>query len=269
MSDLLGDNSLYGSVSSFQGRRLGSIVSNLSGTAIYLNRSRRRQLGPRRLPDQGSKLRGRQRRGLRGDGVWRASACSATRSRDSPVLEGTMMVERSDRTDFTLEVDEPRRIGWIASHYLSYVRDNALWIPSGPIDGGRVSLTAGVSSDFTNSRFDSYLVSGDWRKYFRLGGQSAWALRAFGYYSGGDRPRRINIGGTVALRGYPQFGYIVGSRAFMFNQELRFPTSHSSHPGHPFRRSRSSGNSGRTLYRRRSGLVFHLDDQSATRQLRD
>jgi len=33
----------------------------------------------------------------------------------------------------------------------------------------------------------------------------------------------VNIGGTLGLRGYPQFGYIVGSKAFMFNQEVRFP----------------------------------------------
>ena len=98
-------------------------------------------------------------------------------------------------------MDEPRRIGWIASHYLSYVRDNSLWIPSGPIDGGRFAVTAGVSSDFSNSRFDSYLVTGDWRHYFRLGKQSAWALRGYGFYSGGDRPRRVNIGGTLGLRG--------------------------------------------------------------------
>jgi hypothetical protein len=222
MSDLLGDNSLYGSVSSFQGRRLGSIVSNLSGTAIYLNRARRVNWGLGAFRTKGRNFEGEQvvayeETAYGAIGVLRYPLTRFTR------VEGTMVVERSDRTDFTLPVDEPRRVGWIASHYLSYVRDNSLWIPSGPIDGGRLSVTAGVSSDFSNSRFDSYLISGDWRKYFRLGRRSAWALRAFGYYSGGDRPRRINIGGTLALRGYPQFGYIVGSRAFMFNQELRFP----------------------------------------------
>jgi hemolysin activation/secretion protein len=44
-----------------------------------------------------------------------------------------------------------------------------------------------------------------------------------GFYSGGDRPDRINIGGTLGLRGYPIYGYIVGSRAYMVNQEIRFP----------------------------------------------
>ena len=66
-------------------------------------------------------------------------------------------------------------------------------------------------------------MSGDVRRYLRLGSRSAWALRAYGFYSGGDRPRRTNIGGTTALRGYPQFGYILGSSAWMANQEVRFP----------------------------------------------
>ena len=222
MSDLLGDNLLYGSLSSFEGRRLGSILSNLSATAIYVNQSRRVNWGLGAFRTTGRNFEADQVVAFDETtygviGLLRYPLTRFTR------VEGTMVVERSDRLDFTLPVDQPRRVGWIASHYVSYVRDNSLWIPTGPIDGGRLSVTAGVSSDFSNSRFDSYLVSADWRKYFRLGQRSAWAVRAYGYYSGGDRPRRVNIGGTLGLRGYPQFGYIVGTRAFMFNQELRFP----------------------------------------------
>jgi hypothetical protein len=220
-------------VSSFQGRRLGTILSNLSGTAVYLNRSRRVNWGVGAFRTKGRSFEADQvvayeevSYGVLG--VLRYPLTRFTR------VEATTVFERSDRTDFTLVVDEPRRVGWIASHYLSYVRDNSLWIPTGPIDGGRLSVTAGVSSDFSNSRFDGYLVSGDWRKYFRLGRRSAWAVRAFGYYSGGDRPRRINIGGTLGLRGYPQFGYIVGTRAFMFNQELRLPVLTHLTLGTPF-----------------------------------
>jgi hypothetical protein len=221
-SDLLGDNLLFGSLSSYQGRRLGSIFSNLSGTAVYLNRSRRVNwgLGAFRTKSrnfEGDRFVAYDETAYGAIGLLRYPLSRFTR------IEGTVVIEHSDRVDFTLPVDEPRRVGWIASHYVSYVRDNSLWLPSGPIDGGRFALTAGVSSDFSNSRFDGYLLSGDWRHYFRLGRRSAWALRAYGFYSGGDRPRRVNIGGTLGLRGYPQFGYIVGSEAFMFNQEVRFP----------------------------------------------
>jgi hypothetical protein len=221
-SDLLSDNLFFGSVSSYQGRRLGSILSNISATGLYINQSRRINWGlgafrTRFRNFEVDNVVAYDETAYGALGILRYPLSRFTR------IEGTMVVEHSDRLDFTLPVDQPRRVGWIASHYLSYIHDNALWVPTGPIDGGRLAVTAGVSSDFTNSRFDSYLVSGDWRHYFRLSRQTAWALRAYGFYSGGERPRRVNLGGTVGLRGYPQFGYIVGSRAFMFNQELRFP----------------------------------------------
>jgi hypothetical protein len=222
MSDLLGDNLLFGSVGSFQGRRLGSLLDNISASAIYVNRARRLNWGL-------GAFRTRSRN-FEGDLVvaYEETAAGAIGLLRYPLsrfsrVEGTVVVEHSDRVDFTLPVDQPRRIGWIASHYLSFVHDNSLWIPSGPIDGGRFSFTAGISSDFTNSRFDSYVLSGDWRRYLRLGRHSTYAVRAYGFYSGGDRPRRTNIGGTLGLRGYPEFGYIVGTRAYMLNQEIRFP----------------------------------------------
>ena len=233
MSDLLGDNMLFGSLGSFQGRRLGSIISNINASAVYLNRSRRVNWGVGAFRTKG--------RNFEGDRfvAYEETAYGALGTIRYPLsrfrrVEATIIAEHSDRVDFTLPVDEPRRIGWIASHLLSYVHDNSLWVNSGPIDGGRFSLTAGLSNDFTNSRFDSYLVSADWRRYLRLGRRSTWALRAYGFYSGGDRPRRTNIGGSLGLRGYPQFGYIVGSEAYMANQEIRFPLLTHLTLGTPF-----------------------------------
>jgi hypothetical protein len=233
MSDLLGDNLLFGSLGSFQGRRLGSILSNINASAIYLNQSRRVNWGIGAFRTKGRNFEGD--RVVAYDetaygvlGVIRYPLSRFTR------VEGTVIAEHSDRLDFTLPVDQPRREGWIATHLLSYVHDNSLWVNSGPIDGGRFSVTAGLSNDFTNSRFDNYLISADVRRYLRLGRRSTWALRAYGFYSGGDRPRRTNIGGTTALRGYPQFGYIVGSQAYMANQEFRFPLLTHLTLGTPF-----------------------------------
>ena len=233
MSDLLGDNLIFGSIGSFQGRRLGSVFENINATAIYLNRQRRLNWGVGAFRTKGRNFEGENvvaynETATGGIGLLRYPLSRFNR------IEGTVVVEHSDRFDFTLPVDEPRRVGWIASHYLSYVHDNSLWIPSGPIDGTRFSFTAGISSDFTNSRFDSYLLSGDWRRYFRMGRHSTYAVRALGFYSGGDRPRRINVGGTVGIRGYPQFGHILGSHAFMLNQELRFPVLTHLTVGTPF-----------------------------------
>src|SRR5690606_15706640 len=119
-------------------------------------------------------------------------------------------------------------------NYVSFVRDNSLWIPSGPIDGTRLSLTAGLSSDFSNSRFDSFLLAGDLRNYLRLGRRATLASRFYGFYSDGDRPRRVNIGGSTGLRGYPNFGNMIGSRAWMTNHELRFPLLNRLVFGTPF-----------------------------------
>jgi len=222
MSDLLGDNILAGSLTSFQGRGLGTIFSNLGGSLVYLNRARRVNWGMGLFRTTGRNFDGDRVVAFEETAYGGLGLLQYPLSRFSRI-EGGVLVEHSDRTDFTLLVDEPRRVGWISSQYLSFVHDNSLWIPSGPIDGGRFNLTGAVSSDFSNSRFDSFLLSGDWRTYARLGQRSTWALRALGFYSGGDRPRRVNLGGSLALRGYPQFGFIVGSRAYMFNQEIRFP----------------------------------------------
>ena len=233
MSDMLGDNMLFGSLGSFQGRRLGSILSNINASAVYLNRSRRVNWGVGAFRTKGRNFEGDRFVAYEETAYGALGTIRYPLSRFSRV-EATVVAEHSDRVDFTLPVDEPRRVGWIASHFLSYVHDNSLWVNSGPIDGGRLSLTAGLSNDFSNSRFDSYLVSADWRRYIRLGRRNAWALRAYGFYSGGDRPRRTNIGGTLGLRGYPLFGYIVGSQAYMANQEVRFPLLNHLTLGTPF-----------------------------------
>ncbi|MBA3658560.1 MAG: PD40 domain-containing protein [Gemmatimonadales bacterium] len=233
MSDLLGDNLVFGSVSSFQGRDLGRLLDNLSVTGIYLNRARRINWGVGAFRTRFRNFEGDRIVAYDEEAYGGLALVRYPISRFSRV-EATVVVEHSDRVDFTLPVDQPRRVGWLASHYLSFVRDNSLWIPSGPIDGTRLSLTAGVSSDFSNSRFDSFLLSGDLRRYFRLGSKSAWAVRLLGFYGGGDRPRRINLGGTLGLRGYPQFGYIVGSHAYMVNQEIRFPLLSHLTLGLPF-----------------------------------
>jgi hypothetical protein len=233
LSDLLGDNVLFGSVASFQGQEFGSFIKNLNVTGLYLNQTHRVNWGIGGFRTAGRNYEGEQFVSYIETAVGAVGLLRYPLTRFSR-LEGTLVVEHSDRTDFTLPVATPRRVGWIASNYLSFVRDNSLWIESGPIDGGRIALTAGVSSDFSNGRFDSFLLSADLRKYLRIGRRVSYATRLVGFYSSGDRPRRINIGGTMALRGYPNFGYIVGSQAWMANSELRFPILSSLTLGFPF-----------------------------------
>lgn len=233
LSDLLEDNVIFGSIASFQGQEFGSFFKNINVTGIYLNQRHRVNWGVGGFRTAGRNYEGEQvvsydETAVGGIGLLRYPLSVFSR------LEGTLVVEHSDRTDFTLPVATPRRVGWIASNYVSFVHDNSLWIESGPIDGERVALTAGVSSDFSNSRFDSFELSADLRKYFRLGRRITFATRALGFYSTGDRPRRLNIGGTMGIRGYPNYGHIVGAKAYMLNQEIRFPVLRSLTLGFPF-----------------------------------
>jgi hypothetical protein len=222
ISDLLSDNLLFVSVNTFQGRRFSSIFGNTSASALYLNQSRRLNWGVGAFRFKGNQWQGDLTVAYRESaagvfGIMRYPLSRFTR------IEGRATIEHSDRFDFTLPVEDPKREGWIASQAVSYVYDNSLWISSGPVDGQLLAVTAGVASDFSNARFDNFALALDARKYFRLGSQSAFAFRGFGFYSGADRPERVNIGGTMALRGYPNYGYILGSRAWMLNGELRFP----------------------------------------------
>ena len=82
------------------------------------------------------------------------------------------------------------------------------------------------------------------RRYFRTGLRTALAVRAFAYYSGGTRPQRVAIGGSWALRGYPEYSYVAGNRAVMANVEWRFPITNFLSIGFPVGELRLPGVQG-------------------------
>lgn len=224
-SDLLSDHLIFVSLTSFGGDGFGNLIDNVNSSVFYLNQKRRLNWGVGAF-----RLKGLFREadfetifeetawGMFGEVRWPFSRFSR--------VEAQLRLERSDRLDIVGgDETEPRRVGLLASNIISFVKDNSLWLPSGPIDGERRNLTLGVSNDLTSGRFDSWIVSLDQRRYFRLGQRAAYAVRAFGYVSEGKRPRRVNLGGPWALRGYPRFGDVSGTRAFLVNQEVRFPLS--------------------------------------------
>jgi hemolysin activation/secretion protein len=126
-----------------------------------------------------------------------------------------------------------RRQGVLASNFLSLVTDNALWLNTGPIDGSRWNLTAGVVSDITHGVFENWIGSADYRRYVRTSMQSALSFRGYLYASEGTRPRAVAIGGSWMLRGYPRFSQ-AGTRAWMGNAEWRFPITNFVALGFPF-----------------------------------
>jgi WD40 repeat protein len=238
-SDLLGDHQVYLLLSSFAGSGLGNLLDNFNGTAFYFNQAHRINwgVGVFRL------------RGLFYEGdfstLYDETSGGAFAQVRYPLsrfkrVEAEYRVEHSDRFDVTrpdLLTDGPtefRRVGWLASNYVSYVEDNTLWLPTGPIDGERLNLTGGLVNDISHGRFDTWVLSADYRRYFRTSLHSAFAVRLLGYYAGGERPRRVNIGGSWGLRGYPRYGYVAGTRAWLFNSEWRFPIADFLAFGFPF-----------------------------------
>ncbi len=243
-SDLLSDHLLFFTVSSFQGAGFGSLLDNVNGTAFYLNQSRRINWG----------LGAFRQRGLFYEGDFSTPFQETSYGMFGQIrypfnrfrrIVGEYRIEHSDRYDlFTDQIVEPHRVGWLASNYLSYVKDNTLWLATGPIDGERYNFTGGLVNDLSNGRFDSWQVSADVRKYLRTSMHTALAVRVQGYMSGGERPRSVNIGGSWGLRGYPNYGYIAGTRAWLLNAEYRFPILDFLTIGFPFGAARFPGVQG-------------------------
>ena len=135
-----------------------------------------------------------------------------------------MVLERSDRVDFTLAGRRapPRRVDRVA---LPELRSRQCALDAQRADRRRSAQGSpqGCPAISATAASTGTCLAATGADTSDLASAAPGPSAALGYYSGGDRPRRINIGGTLGLRGYPQFGYIVGSPAFMFNQELRFP----------------------------------------------
>jgi hypothetical protein len=244
-SDLLADHLLFLGVSSFQGNGLGNLVSNFNGTVFYLNQARRVNWGVGAF-----RLRGRfyetDYNTLYDETSFGAFAQVRYPLSRFQRIEGEYRLERSDRFDIITENEtaELRREAWLASNYLSFVKDNTLWLATGPIDGERFLFTGGLVNDLTHGRFDAFVLAADLRKYFRTSARSAVAVRALGYHAGGERPRRLSIGGSWALRGYPRWGYVTGTTAWLFNAEWRFPITNFLSVGFPFGELRFPGVQG-------------------------
>ena len=249
LSDMLGDHEIFVSLMAFQeGSGVGNLVSNLNGTAFYLDQSRRLNWGVGVFRTRGYFYAGDLDQLYQESSYGGYVALRYPLSRFSRV-EGQLGLAYSDKTSYTFSTDPltvgfPHRRGMIASNYVSYVHDNTVWLATGPIDGGFAQLTTGVVNDLHNARLDSWLVAGDVRRYLRTSLRTALALRAFAFYSGGEFPERVAIGGSWALRGYPEYSYVAGDHAVMANAEWRFPLTSFLDVGFPFGELRLPGVQG-------------------------
>lgn len=251
-TDMLGDHLLYLAVVTQNFGGLNDIFDAFTGQIIYLNMARRVNWGVGAFRYDGRFVDRSYTAAFREEtyGGFFLAAYPFSKFRR---LEVQTSLEYSDRVDtedlvrfepvlFDDELSRTRK-GLITTNLISYVKDNTLWLPTGPIDGVRWNVTAGLVTDLTAARAENYQFILDFRRYLRTSLLSAFAVRLFGYYSDGAIPERIAIGGPYSLRLYPFLGF-VGSRVWMFNAEWRFPILHGIALAFPFGTLRFPGIQG-------------------------
>ena len=134
-------------------------------------------------------------------------------------IEASLNVRSSDKEWYA---DGYRRKALLVSNFVSYVQDNSLWGPTGPLDGSRINLTLGTTVDVANAnvRFGTAII--DYRRYFRLSTQAAHALRLWTQINHGKEATPFVMGGSWDLRGY-RFWRLWGTKVALLSNELRFP----------------------------------------------
>lgn len=133
-------------------------------------------------------------------------------------LEGSVNIRSSDKE----WSDTRRRKAMLVSNFVSLVKDNSLWGPSGPVDGERFNLTVGNTIDVQHSNVNFYTIIADYRKYFRLGTRTAYALRLQTQVNEGKEATPFYFGGSWDLRLYRRWS-IWGEKLFLLSNEVRFP----------------------------------------------
>jgi len=110
----------------------------------------------------------------------------------------------------------------LLSNTISFVHDNSLWGPSGPVDGERIRLLLGYTGDIKFSNVNYFTAIADLRYYYRVGVRTALALRSALFYNEGKEARRYFMGGSWDLRGWPRWS-IRGEKLWLSSMEFRFP----------------------------------------------
>ncbi len=110
----------------------------------------------------------------------------------------------------------------LLTNTISFVHDNSIWAFTGPIDGSRLRILLGYTSDVKYSNVNYYSFIFDYRYYYRLSLRSAVALRGALFVNHGKEARRYFAGGSWDLRGWPRWS-VRGEKLWLSSVELRFP----------------------------------------------
>ncbi|MFO7447773.1 MAG: BamA/TamA family outer membrane protein, partial [Ignavibacteriaceae bacterium] len=134
-------------------------------------------------------------------------------------IETSVSVTNSDKEVISGLIE---RKALLVSNSISWVHDNSIWGPSGPLDGIRARLLLGYTGDVKFSNVNYFSLIADYRQYFRLGLRTAFALRSALFYNEGKEARRYFMGGSWDLRGWPRWS-IRGEKLWLSSLEFRFP----------------------------------------------
>ena len=134
-------------------------------------------------------------------------------------LEASITVANTDKKRDT-EIIPIKSL--LISNNISYIQDNSIWGSTGPIDGSRLRLLLGYTSDIKYSNVNYYSFIADYRKYFRLGQRFTLATRAAIFVNHGKEARRYIAGGSWDLRGWNRWS-IRGEKLWLSSIEFRYP----------------------------------------------
>ncbi len=134
-------------------------------------------------------------------------------------IEGAVSFSNSDK-EAIAEIRQRKAL--LLTNSISYVKDNALYYWTGPIDGSRFNVTLSYTTDLRYSNVNYFSVMFDYRRYQRLSLRSAYASRYEFLYNHGKEARRYFLGGSWDLRGWPRWS-IRGTKRWLTSHELRFP----------------------------------------------
>ena len=133
-------------------------------------------------------------------------------------LEASLNVRYSDKDWFLRGY---RRKAMLVSNFVSYIKDNSLWGPTGPMDGERINITLGNTTDIAHSNVNFATTILDYRRYFRLSTSVTHAVRVWTKINYGKESTPFFMGGSWDLRGY-RFWRIWGTKLAFMSNELRF-----------------------------------------------
>jgi hypothetical protein len=134
-------------------------------------------------------------------------------------VEFTSSLSHSNKQLF---YDITERKALLISNSVSFIHDNSLWGPTGPLDGRRLLLSLAYTTDIQYGNVNYYTLMADYRNYYRLGQRSAYASRFQIFYNHGEEARRYFMGGSWDLRGYPRWS-LRGQKLWLTSHELRIP----------------------------------------------